>query len=334
VRLVLGPEALAAQLDNVLSDATIPELPNHYRGKVRDNYDLPDGRRVIIATDRLSAFDRILTAIPCKGQVLTQIARFWFDATGDICANHVIEYPDPNVLVCRRLEILPVEVVIRDYLTGTTGTSIWPMYKAGRRELYGIRFPDGLRENQKLPSTIVTPTTKAFDGGHDEPLTPDGILGRRLLTSEQWQTVSALALALFARGREIASRHGLILVDTKYEFGFDKRGRIVLADEIHTPDSSRYWIRDSYESRFAAGEPPESLDKDFVRRWVMARCDPYRDPLPEIPSDIILEAARLYIEAFETITGQRFNLPPPEIPVLARVRANLARYLNTSAVSV
>jgi phosphoribosylaminoimidazole-succinocarboxamide synthase len=158
-------------------------------------------------------------------------------------------------------------------------------------------------------------------------------LGRRLLTSEQWQTVFKLALALFARGREIASRHGLILVDTKYEFGFDKRGRIVLADEIHTPDSSRYWIRDSYESRFAAGEPPESLDKDFVRRWVMARCDPYRDPLPEIPNDIILEAARLYIEAFETITGQRFNLPPPEIPVLARVRANLARYLNTSAVS-
>jgi phosphoribosylaminoimidazole-succinocarboxamide synthase len=329
------PEAAvrAAHLDNVLSDATIPELPNHYRGKVRDNYNLLDGRRIIIATDRLSAFDRILTAIPCKGQVLTQIARFWFDATSDICPNHVIEYPDPNVLVCRRLEILPVEVVVRDYLTGTTGTSIWPMYKAGRRELYGIRFPDGLRENQKLPSTIVTPTTKAFDGSHDEPLTPDEIISRSLLTSEQWQTVAALALALFARGREIASRHGLILVDTKYEFGFDKGGRIILADEIHTPDSSRYWIRDSYESRFAAGEPPESLDKDFVRRWVTARCDPYRDPLPELPSDVILEAARIYIEVFETITGQRFDLPPPEIPVLARIRANLARYFNAAAVS-
>jgi phosphoribosylaminoimidazole-succinocarboxamide synthase len=329
------PEAAvrAAHLDNVLSDATIPELPNHYRGKVRDNYNLLDGRRIIIATDRLSAFDRILTAIPCKGQVLTQIARFWFDATSDICPNHVIEYPDPNVLVCRRLEILPVEVVVRDYLTGTTGTSIWPMYKAGRRELYGIRFPDSLRENQKLPSTIVTPTTKAFDGGHDEPLTPDEIISRSLLTSEQWQTVAALALALFARGREIASRHGLILVDTKYEFGFDKGGRIILADEIHTPDSSRYWIRDSYESRFAAGEPPESLDKDFVRRWVTARCDPYRDPLPELPSDVILEAARIYIEVFETITGQRFDLPPPEIPVLARIRANLARYFNAAAVS-
>src|SRR6266481_1600255 len=228
--IMVDPDLLARHLDLVLDDATLPELPNHYRGKVRDNYNLLDGRRIIIATDRLSAFDRILTAIPCKGQVLTQIARFWFNATSDICPNHVIEYPDPNVLVCRRLEILPVEVVVRDYLTGTTGTSIWPMYKAGRRELYGIRFPDGLRENQKLPSTIVTPTTKAFDGSHDEPLTPGEIMGRGLLTSEQWQTVAALALALFARGREIASQHGLILVDTKYEFGFDEEGRIILAD--------------------------------------------------------------------------------------------------------
>ena len=153
--------ALGAYAGYVLEDATIPELPNHYRGKVRDNYDLPDGRRIIIATDRLSAFDRILTAIPLKGQVLTQTARFWFEATRDICPNHVIEYPDPNVVVCRRLDILPVEIVVRDYLTGTTGTSIWPMYKAGQREMYGIRLPDGLRENQKLPATIITPTTKA-----------------------------------------------------------------------------------------------------------------------------------------------------------------------------
>jgi phosphoribosylaminoimidazole-succinocarboxamide synthase len=317
---------LAAHFDGALSDATIPELPNHYRGKVRDNYDLPDGRRIIIATDRLSAFDRIITAIPFKGQVLTQIARFWFDATGDICPNHVLEYPDPNVLVCRRLAIMPVEIVVRDYLTGTTGTSVWPMYRAGRREIYGIRFPDGLRENQKLPGTIITPTTKAFDGGHDEPLTPDEIIGRGLLTREQWQTAGALALGLFARGREIAEARGLILVDTKYEFGFDAAGQIVLADEIHTPDSSRYWLRASYEERFAAGQPPESLDKDFVRRWVAERCDPYRDPIPEIPRDVILEAARLYIGVFETITGQSFVVPSPDVPILARIRANLAQY--------
>ena len=322
------PEDLAAHLDNVLSDATIPELPNHYRGKVRDNYDLPDGRRIIVATDRLSAFDRVLTAIPCKGQVLTQIARFWFDETRDVCPNHVIEYPDPNVVVCQRLAIMPVEIVVRDYLTGTTATSIWPMYKEGRREIYGIRFPDGLRENQKLPSTIITPTTKAFEAGHDEPLTPDEIIG--LLAPEQWRTVSELALALFARGREIAEEHGLILVDTKYEFGFDATGRIILADEIHTPDSSRYWTRDSYERRFAVGEGPETLDKDFVRRWVTARCDPYRDPIPEIPREIILEAARLYIGVFETITGQSFVLPQSDIPVLARIRANLGRYFKVS----
>ena len=175
--------AVEARLDQVLADATIPELPNHYRGKVRDNYDLPNGRRIIIATDRLSAFDRIVTAIPLKGQVLTQIARFWFDATGDICPNHVIEYPDPNVLVCRRLSIMPVEIVVRDYLTGTTATSIWPMYRSGRREIYGIPFPDGLRENQKLPATIITPTTKAFEGGHDEPLTAAQIFERGLLTA-------------------------------------------------------------------------------------------------------------------------------------------------------
>jgi phosphoribosylaminoimidazole-succinocarboxamide synthase len=318
---------LAAQLDNVLSDATIPELPNHYRGKVRDNYDLPDERRIIIATDRLSAFDRIITAIPFKGQVLTQIARFWFDATRDICPNHVIGYPDPNVLVCRRLAILPVEIVVRDYLTGTTGTSIWPMYRAGRRELYGIRLPEGLRENQKLPATIITPTTKAVDGGHDEPITPDEITGQGLLTQEQWRTTGELALGLFARGREIAAKRGLILVDTKYEFGFDAAGRIILADEIHTPDSSRYWLADSYEQRFAAGQPPESLDKDFVRRWVSERCDPYGDPIPAIPPEVILEAARIYIDVFETITGESLVVPPSDIPVLDRIRANLARYL-------
>ena len=319
-------EALAARLGDVLSDATIPELPNHYRGKVRDNYDLANGRRIIIATDRLSAFDRILTAIPCKGQVLTKIARFWFDRTRDICPNHVIDYPDPSVVVCRRLDILPVEIVVRDYLTGTTGTSIWPVYRAGQREIYGIRFPDGLRENQKLPATIITPTTKATEGGHDEPLTQDAIISRGLLTAEQWRKVSELALALFARGRAIAAERGLILVDTKYEFGLDPDGRIILADEIHTPDSSRYWIRDSYQRRFTAEEPPDTLDKDFLRRWVAARCNPYRDPIPLIPREVIAETARVYINAFETITGETFAPPQREVAVLDRIRANLRRY--------
>lgn len=318
--------ALAAYADYVLKDATIPELPNHYRGKVRDNYDLPDGRRIIIASDRLSAFDRSLAAIPLKGQVLTQTARFWFEATAGICPNHVIEYPDPNVVVCRRLDILPVEVVVRDYLAGTTATSILSLYKAGQREMYGVRLPDGLRENEKLPETIITPTTKASIGGHDEPLTPDEIVGRGLLGEEQWRMVSDYALALFARGREMARERGLILVDTKYEFGIDGSGRIMIADEIHTPDSSRYWFQESYGERFEAGERPESFDKDFVRNWVVSRCDPYRDPVPEIPQEVVLETARVYIDAFERITGQAFALPQPDVPVLERIRGNLAGY--------
>ncbi|WP_201829462.1 phosphoribosylaminoimidazolesuccinocarboxamide synthase [Microvirga zambiensis] len=318
--------ALGAYAGYVLDDATIPELPNHYRGKVRDNYDLPDGRRIIIASDRLSAFDRNLAAIPLKGQVLTQTAKFWFEATADICPNHVIEYPDPNVLVGRRLTILPVEIVVRDYLAGTTGTSILSLYKAGQREMYGIRLADGMRDNEKLPETIITPTSKAFHGGHDEPLTPAEIVEQSLLSAEQWKTVSDYALALFAKGREMARERGLILVDTKYEFGIDESGTIMIADEIHTPDSSRYWFAESYQQLFEAGERPESFDKDFVRTWVVARCDPYKDEIPEIPQDVVLETSRVYIDAFERITGQSFAFPDPNVPVLERVRGNLKRY--------
>ncbi|MFL4992779.1 MAG: phosphoribosylaminoimidazolesuccinocarboxamide synthase [Microvirga sp.] len=318
--------ALGAYAGYVLEDATIPELPNHYRGKVRDNYDLPDGRRIIIASDRISAFDRNLAAIPLKGQVLTQTAKFWFEATADICPNHAIEYPDPNVLVGRRLTILPVEIVVRDYLAGTTGTSILSLYKAGQREMYGIRLADAMRDNERLPQTIITPTSKAFHGGHDEPLTPAEIVGQGLLSQEQWRTVSDYALALFAKGREMARERGLILVDTKYEFGIDESGKIMIADEIHTPDSSRYWFLESYQQRFEAGERPESFDKDFIRTWVVARCDPYKDEIPDIPQDVVLETSRVYIDAFERITGQTFALPPKDVPVLERVRRNLKAY--------
>lgn len=317
-------------IDRALADATIAELPNHYRGKVRDNYDLPDGTRLLVATDRLSAFDRAIAAIPFKGQVLTQTARFWFDETAGLCPNHVIDYPDPNVLRCRRLDILPVEIVVRDYLTGTTATSVWPMYRAGRREMYGLRLPDGLRENQRLPHTIITPTTKARDGEHDEPVTPTEIAARGLLSDGAWRDVSEKALALFARGRDVAARRGLILVDTKYEFGRDRDGNIVLADEIHTPDSSRYWFAETYPDRFAAGRPPDSFDKDFLRRWVAERCDPYHDPIPPIPRDIIAATAQVYIDAYERITGETFAVPQPDIPVLARIRGNLRRFFDTA----
>ncbi|MER8655374.1 MULTISPECIES: phosphoribosylaminoimidazolesuccinocarboxamide synthase [unclassified Mesorhizobium] len=310
----------------VLSDAFIPELPNHYKGKVRENYDLPDGRRIIIATDRLSAFDVILTAIPLKGELLTQTARYWFEETADICPNHVLDYPDPNVVVGTRLDILPVEIVVRDYLAGTTSTSVLTKYKNGERDMYGIRLPDGLRDNEKLPQAIITPTSKALDGGHDEPLTRDEILTRGLLSEEQWDTVSRYALALFARGKALAAKRGLILVDTKYEFGTDKDGAIVLADEIHTPDSSRYWLAASYEERFKAGERPQSFDKDFIRAWVTARCDPYKDRIPKIPAELIEQTSRVYTQAFETITGKTFTADISGKTVLDRIRENLRPY--------
>ncbi|MDI7861890.1 phosphoribosylaminoimidazolesuccinocarboxamide synthase [Rhizobiaceae bacterium n13] len=310
----------------ILSEAHFPELPNYYRGKVRENYDLPDGRRIIISTDRLSAFDRILTCIPYKGQVLTQTARYWFDATKDICPNHVLEYPDPNVVVGKRLDILPVEIVVRGYLAGTTGTSILTLYKKGAREMYGTHLPEGMRDNEILPQPIITPTSKAFDGGHDEPLTPKEIVKTGLLTQAQWDMLSRHALALFARGQELARERGLILVDTKYEFGTDAEGNIILADEIHTPDSSRYWLADSYEKSFEKGERPASFDKDFVRAWVAERCDPYKDEIPEIPVDLIEETSKVYIRAFEAITAMPFVPDDTGATAVERVRANLAAF--------
>ncbi len=318
----------------VLDHARIAELPNPYFGKVRDCYDLPAdadyplGRRILISSDRISAFDRILAAIPFKGQVLTQVARWWFDRTGDICANHVIAYPDPNVVIGQRVTILPVEIVVRGYLAGSTSTSILTQYKAGQRAMYGHVLPEGLKDNAVLPSAIITPTSKAFDGGHDEPLTAQEIMAQGLLTAAQWDEVSAKALALFARGQALAAERGLILVDTKYEFGTDADGRILIADEIHTPDSSRYWIASGYEAALATGGRPPSFDKDVIRSWVVARCDPYKDAIPPIPAEMIEATSQVYIQAFEAITGERFVPDLGGQTPLDRVRANLSRYFT------
>jgi len=313
-------------LTRTLDHAHIPELPNPYYGKVRDCYDLPDNRRILISSDRISAFDRILAVIPFKGQVLTQTARFWFDHTADICPNHVLDYPDANVVIGQKLTILPVEIVVRGYLAGTTGTSILTLYKKGLRDMYGHSFPDGLRDNQALPASIITPTSKAFDGGHDEPLIAAEIVAQGLLTQDQWDHVAQIAFALFARGQEMAAKRGLILVDTKYEFGTDAAGNILLADEIHTPDSSRYWLADGYDAALAQGTRPPSFDKDVIRSWVAARCDPYSDPIPDIPAEMIKATAQTYIDAFETITGQTFIPDTEGATPLERVRTHLAPY--------
>lgn len=318
----------------VLTEARIPELPSPYFGKVRDCYDLPptpdfpEGRRILISSDRISAFDRILAAIPYKGQVLTQVARWWFDRTADICGNHVVAYPDANVVIGKRLTILPVEIVVRGYLAGTTGTSVLTLYKKGQRQMYGHTLPDGLRDNEALPQAIITPTSKAFDGGHDEPLTATEIVEQGLLSQAQWDEVSAKALALFARGQQMAAERGLILVDTKYEFGVDLDGNILIADEIHTPDSSRYWLSDGYDAALRDGTRPPSFDKDVIRAWVAARCDPYKDAIPEVPAEMIEATSAVYIQAFEAITGETFVPDLEGATVLDRVRTHLAPYFG------
>jgi phosphoribosylaminoimidazole-succinocarboxamide synthase len=315
-------------ITRTLEHARIDELPNPYVGKVRDCYDLPDDRRILISSDRISAFDRSLTSIPFKGQVLTQTARFWFDRTRDICPNHVLEYPDPNVVIGKRLTILPVEIVVRGYLAGSTGTSVLTLYKKGQRQMYGHSFPDGLRNNEALPHPIITPTSKEFDGGHDAPLTATQIIDQGLLTQAQWDQISDIALRLFARGQEMVAKNGLILVDTKYEFGIDSNGNLMLADEIHTPDSSRFWLADGYPDALKNGTRPPSFDKDVIRSWVDTRCDPYKDDIPEIPADLIAATSQIYIDAYQAITGQTFVPNMDGDTVLDRVRTNLAPYFS------
>ena len=317
---------IRSRLHDVLVDAEFPELPNFGRGKVRDHYDLPDGRRIIITTDRQSAFDQVLTAVPFKGQVLTAAARFWFDATADIIDNHVIEYPDANAVVVRKLDMLPIEVIVRDYLTGSTSTSIWSLYKVGNRKPYGFPMPDGMKKNQKLSQTIVTPTTKGAMGEHDHPISGPDIVSRGLLSATQWAEVEHAALALFQRGKDIAAKHGLILVDTKYEFGYDENGKLYIADEIHTPDSSRYWIADSYPRLFNEGNEPDSLDKEFLRLWIAERCDPYKEPIPEIPDETLVDFSARYISLYEQVSGKTFEISTNGEPVRDRVRRNLKKF--------
>lgn len=319
-------QIIEGRITEVLTDAHFPEFANFGRGKVRDIYDLAPDRRIMITTDRQSAFDQVLAAVPFKGQVLTDIARFWFEATADIIPNHVISYPDPNIMIVRRMTMLPIEVVVRDYLTGSTSTAVWPMYRDGKRNMYGVDFPEGLVKNSKLPATILTPTTKGGEGAHDVPISPAEIVTQELLTADQWQKVEKKALALFARGREIAVKQGLILVDTKYEFGFDPiTGSLTLADEVHTPDSSRYWLADSYDRRMAAGEEPDSLDKEFLRLWIASRCDPYKDPIPEIPAATLADFSARYIALYERISDKVFALPPASPPIRERIHLCLQK---------
>ena len=307
-----------------LNSVDLPLLQPVSSGKVREIFQL-GGQLILVTTDRLSAFDRILGLVPFRGQVLNQLSAFWFAQTDDVVSNHLSEVPDENVSVVRRCEPLPVEVVVRGYITGVTTTALWYRYAAGERNIYGLDFPDGLHKNDPLPEPIVTPTTKARDGGHDERLSSVEVVEQGLVERELWQQTCDAAIALFKRGQEIASRAGLILVDTKYEFGVDEAGNLALIDEVHTPDSSRYWKRETYEERTARGLEPENFDKEFVRLYYADHG--YRgdgEPMP-LPEDLAVQAAQRYITIYEMLTGEGFI--PGALPAQPRIRSNVERWL-------
>jgi phosphoribosylaminoimidazole-succinocarboxamide synthase len=305
-----------------LKDTNFDFLGPKKTGKVRDIYDQGE-QLILISTDRHSSFDRIIAHIPSKGQILNQLSAWWFEQTKDIVRNHVLTVPDPNVTVARKYKMVPVEAVIRGYLTGVTDTSIWTRYGAGKRDFGGLVLADGMKKNQPLPAPLFDPTTK--EDAHDRALSPGEMIAQGFISTALFEKMKEVALALFARGQVIAARQGLILVDTKYEFGIDDSGSLVLIDEIHTPDSSRYWQLDSYQERFEKNDEPQYFDKEFLRIWFKYNCDTYKDAvLPPAPAELVQEMSRRYVQMYEQITGEKFV--PGEAPIDKRIARNLAPY--------
>jgi phosphoribosylaminoimidazole-succinocarboxamide synthase len=317
---MLSKEVITSQLTQTLGRTQLHELGLRYEGKVRDNYTKGD-TRYLVATDRISAFDKVLGTIPLKGQILNQMAAWWFEQTKDICPNHVIDIPDPQVTVAKNLNPVPMEVIVRAYLTGVTSTSIWTHYSQGKRVYAGHTLPDGMRKHQRLEKPIITPSTKAEQGEHDETISREQALARGLVTEAEFDHIAEKAMALFNKGTEIAQKRGLILVDTKYEFGKDEAGNIFLMDEIHTPDSSRYWYSRTYDDRMKQGGDPDALDKEFVRRYLVSLGYKGEGEPPTLPDDIRVEAAARYAQTFELLTGREFapDLGNP----LTRIRQRL-----------
>lgn len=289
-------------IDTAWAGAPLP-LPDRRSGKIRDSYALEGGRRLMVTTDRLSAFDRVLGLVPHKGQVLNTLSSWWFERTRDIVPNHFLQQVDPRAMIVRSARPFALEVIVRGYITGVTDTSLWNLYSQGIR--HGL--PEGMRKNQRLPHPLITPTTKAKAGGHDERIDAEEVVPRGLATAEQWETIRKAALGLFARGGELAAERGLILVDTKYEFGLDDDGNVMLIDEVHTPDSSRFWEADTYEARLAAGKEPVSRDKEFVRLAFAAQGYRGHGEPPEMPSELWQRASDLYVGLYEQLTGTKLR---------------------------
>lgn len=321
-------EALAEFLNTTLETTDFTDLGEKYEGKVRDVYfQKAEKRRILIATDRQSAFDINWCTIPLKGQVLNQLSAWWFDQIADIMPTQVIALPDPNVMIVKDLQMLKIEIVVRGYLTGSSKTSVWMNYNAGVRDYCGNILPEGMVKNQPFEKPLLTPTTKGVD---DELIDPKGILERGFATAEQWAEISEKAFALFEHGQQIAAERGLILVDTKYEMGYDENGVLTIADEVHTPDSSRYWIADSYQERFDNGQEPESLDKEFFRLWLKSEGFEYGGKKPKITDEVRVMLAEKYIELYERVTGEEFILPE-HTDVPGRIADNLLSYRLAAA---
>ena len=318
---MIDTNEIRAALPHAFGDSNL--MAGKQSGKVRDWYPLSDERRLLVTTDRLSAFDRVLACVPFKGQVLNQLAAWWFEQTSDVIANHMLAVPDPNALIAREAEPFPVEVVVRGYITGVTSTALWYRYSLGEREIYGYRFPDGLQKNQVLPEPIITPTTKGGITGHDERLTCAEVVAKGYLDEATWEQVQAAALAIFKRGQAIAQHAGLILVDTKYEFGRAKDGRVLLIDEVHTPDSSRFWKADTYAEKFGRGDEPENFDKEFVRLAYAERGYRGDGTPPAMSDELWIAASQRYIAIYEMLTGQTFV--PGAYPVEPRLVENLRK---------
>ena len=319
---MISKEKLLELLPQAVDTTTLP-LPGRTSGKVRDWYDLADGKRLLVTTDRLSAFDRILARVPYKGQVLNQLTNWWFDQTADIIPNHKVSVPDPNAVVVTVAEPFMVEVIVRGYITGVTGTALWYRYSLGERDIYGYHFPEGLKKNSALAEPIITPTTKGVGGAHDERLTCAEVTEKGLLDAATWDQVQVAALAVFKRGQELAAKAGLILVDTKYEFGRGADGRVLLIDEVNTPDSSRFWKTDTYESHFARSEEPENFDKEFVRLAYAEKGYRGDGEIPQMPADLWAAASERYIRIYEMLTGRTFE--PGVYPVEPRLLSNLRK---------
>lgn len=317
---MISEDILKKQLKNTL-DKTNFTIGKKYEGKVRDNYILGN-KRLIITTDRISAFDRVLCSLPFKGQVLNQTAAFWFEKTKGIVKNHVIDIPDPNVLIAKECELIPVEMVVRGYLTGVTTTSAWYNYEKGIRNFCGNILPEGMEKNQKFEKPIITPSTKAEQGAHDESVSREEIIKRGLVDENIYQKMESVALALYNFGNGYLAKNNLILVDTKYEFGL-LDNELILIDEIHTPDSSRFWVKDTYDELFSNNKDPHKLDKEYVRQWLADKGFIGEGKIPVIPDEIKIEAAKRYIKAYEMITGKDFEAKNED--VLIRIQNNLKK---------